>query len=222
MLSCIRFAGTRRPIRDRGVRAHDLQGYSQVPRLVSPRRVNLETNLFDANCGLPFLSYSPYIQPIHDPSPTILPTRHLFKDAQGQWREVIGDEAAERILGVSIDRSEGKIYQERWIESVSGIEYQTIERESVVAGRRGWVSSVGERLIVGASGLHTGTSRSSRNDGMRTSSKPSAIISDAADDKPRRGSFSATSPGRPVGQRSSRDAPPPPVPSSAAHIGRAL
>lgn len=92
----------------------------------------------------------PFIQPIRDPSPTILPTRHLFRDRDGNLREVIGDEAAERVLGRKLTASDGETYVERWIEGVDGIEYEAewrkIEEESVRVGRRGWVERVGQRL----------------------------------------------------------------------------
>jgi hypothetical protein len=46
------------------------------------------------------LTYSPKIQPVEDPNPEILETRHrIFSIADGKWHEVIGDAAAIRILG---------------------------------------------------------------------------------------------------------------------------
>lgn len=92
----------------------------------------------------------PYIQPIRDPSPTVLPTRHLFRDRDGNLREVYGDEAAERVLGRKLNpATDGVTYVERWIEGVDGIEYQTelrkIEDESVLVGRRAYVEQVGQR-----------------------------------------------------------------------------
>lgn len=102
---------------------------------------------------------SPYIQPIFDPKPTVLPTRHLFRDRDGNWREVIGDEAAERVLGRKFSRtaSDGEYYEERWIESVDGItyEYSTVETESVRVGRRGWVELVGDRVLTTGRNMNT-------------------------------------------------------------------
>ncbi|WVF70268.1 hypothetical protein IAT40_005057 [Kwoniella sp. CBS 6097] len=44
--------------------------------------------------------YIPLIQPIHDPDPVVLATRHrIFSAEDGQWHEVVGDEAAIEILG---------------------------------------------------------------------------------------------------------------------------
>ncbi|OCF37670.1 hypothetical protein I316_00797 [Kwoniella heveanensis BCC8398] len=44
--------------------------------------------------------YIPLIQPIHDPDPVVLATRHrIFSAEDGQWHEVIGDAAAIEILG---------------------------------------------------------------------------------------------------------------------------
>ncbi|WVQ97634.1 hypothetical protein IAU59_004748 [Kwoniella sp. CBS 9459] len=44
--------------------------------------------------------YIPLIQPIHDPDPVVLATRHrIFSAEDGQWHEVIGDDAALEILG---------------------------------------------------------------------------------------------------------------------------
>jgi hypothetical protein len=46
---------------------------------------------------------SPTIQPIYDPDPIILPTRHrFFSPIDGHWHEVIGDEAAIDILGEDV------------------------------------------------------------------------------------------------------------------------
>lgn len=94
----------------------------------------------------------PYIQPIRDPDPKVLPTRHLFRDRDGNLREVYGDEAAERVLGRKLNpATDGQTYVERWIEGVDGIEYQTemrrIEDESVVIGRRAYVEQVGQRGV---------------------------------------------------------------------------
>lgn len=45
----------------------------------------------------------PKIQPIYDPQPAVLPTRHrIFSPADGHWHEVIGDEAAIAILGEDV------------------------------------------------------------------------------------------------------------------------
>lgn len=91
---------------------------------------------------------SPYVQPIADPEPRVMPTRHLFKDRDGQWREVYGDEAAEAILGhkLVLDGSDGsKRYTEKWIEGVDGVAYELLERESVTVGHRAWVERFGDR-----------------------------------------------------------------------------
>ena len=46
---------------------------------------------------------SPKVQPIHDPDPILLETRHrIFSQADGQWHEVIGDAAAIEILGEEV------------------------------------------------------------------------------------------------------------------------
>ncbi|KAJ9096572.1 hypothetical protein QFC19_007104 [Naganishia cerealis] len=77
-----------------------------------------------------------------------MPTRHLFKDRDGNWREIYGDEAAEAVLGkkLVLDGSDGaKRYTERWIEGVDGVEYELIERESVNVGHRAWVERFGDR-----------------------------------------------------------------------------
>lgn len=77
-----------------------------------------------------------------------MPTRHLFKDRDGQWREVWGDEAAEAILGhkLVLDGSDGsKRYTERWIEGVDGVAYELLERESVTVGHKAWVERFGDR-----------------------------------------------------------------------------
>ncbi|KAJ9121678.1 hypothetical protein QFC22_002298 [Naganishia vaughanmartiniae] len=90
----------------------------------------------------------PYVQPIVDPNPRVMPTRHLFKDRDGNWREVYGDEAAEAILGkrLVLDGSDGaKRYTERWIEGVDGVQYELLERESVTVGHRAWVQRFGDR-----------------------------------------------------------------------------
>jgi hypothetical protein len=47
--------------------------------------------------------HSPKIQPIFDPDPIVLPTRHRFRDHEGNLREVVGDEAARAILGDDMD-----------------------------------------------------------------------------------------------------------------------
>lgn len=48
-------------------------------------------------------STSPKIQPISDPNPIILPTRHrMYSPRDGQWHEVIGDEEAIGILGQDV------------------------------------------------------------------------------------------------------------------------
>jgi len=98
----------------------------------------------------------PYIQPIVDPNPTVLATRHFFPDpsippsADGRpaYRVVYGDEAAEAILGRKLTKedTEGRTYYERWIEGVDGIEYQWSGNESVEVGKRGWVERVGQTL----------------------------------------------------------------------------
>lgn len=77
-----------------------------------------------------------------------MPTRHLFKDRDGNYREVYGDEAAEAILGHKLvrDGSDGaKRYTERWIETVDGVEYELLERESVTVGHKAWVARFGDR-----------------------------------------------------------------------------
>lgn len=46
------------------------------------------------------IRYSPKIQPIADPNPTLLPVRHrIFSQRDGRWHEVVGDAAAIEILG---------------------------------------------------------------------------------------------------------------------------
>lgn len=178
----------------------------------------------------------PYIQPIHDPSPTILPTRHLFKDRDGNWREVIGDAAAERILGHKLDRNEGRYYEERWIEGISGVEYQVAERGSVEAGRKGWVKLVGDRLgnhhreqRVGVTAFSSTSTPATPSRSVRRDNVPEPVEIGVASQQPRKGSFSSTSPGRPVGPRSPRapnDNVPLPAGASAQHvpasIGRAI
>jgi hypothetical protein len=107
---------------------------------------------------------SPYVQPIVDPNPRVMPTRHLFKDRDGNWREIWGDEAAEAILGkkLILDGSDGaKRYTERWIEGVDGVEYELLERESVTVGHRAWVQRFGDRPNFHASS-YGNTSGSSR------------------------------------------------------------
>jgi hypothetical protein len=100
------------------------------------------------------LPASPYIQPIADPNPKILPTRHLFPDpsiesANGKraFRVIYGDDAAEAILGRELTKkdTEGRTYYEHWIESVDGIKYEWTEQGSVEVGKRGWVERVGQR-----------------------------------------------------------------------------
>jgi hypothetical protein len=169
---------------------------------------------------------SPYIQPIHDPNPTVLPTRHLFKDSQGNWREVIGDEAAERILGHKLDRSEGRYYEERWTEGVTGIEYSAIEKESVEIGRRGWVKLVGERLVAGRTLEGKDSNYSSLTQPHHSYPAQGSEPVPISGHKPRQSSFSSTSPGRPV--RRSENTPPLPNDSldrsapSSSQIGRAF
>lgn len=49
---------------------------------------------------------SPVIQPVHDPDPIQLPTRHrIFSQADGKWHEVVGDAAAIAILGEDVFRN---------------------------------------------------------------------------------------------------------------------
>lgn len=49
---------------------------------------------------------SPTVQPIHDPDPLVLPSRHrMFSSSDNQWHEVIGDEAAIAILGENVFRN---------------------------------------------------------------------------------------------------------------------
>ncbi|RXK39764.1 hypothetical protein M231_02957 [Tremella mesenterica] len=48
----------------------------------------------------------PKIQPVLDPNPIMLPTRHrIFSQRDGKWHEVIGDEAAIAILGEDVFRN---------------------------------------------------------------------------------------------------------------------
>ncbi len=100
------------------------------------------------------LPYSPYIQPIADPEPKILPTRHLFPDpsipsvdGKTAYRVVYGDAAAAEILGRALTAEERTpTYHERWIEGIDGVEYERMERASVAVGMRGWVERVGARM----------------------------------------------------------------------------
>lgn len=97
---------------------------------------------------------SPFIQPIADPSPKVLPTRHLFPDptlptiaGKTSFRVIYGDAAAEAVLGRPLTAAERTpTYHERWIEGVDGVEYERMERASVEVGKRGWVERVGARM----------------------------------------------------------------------------
>jgi hypothetical protein len=101
------------------------------------------------------VTFSPYIQPIADPNPKILPTRHLFLDesisptADGRkaYRVIYGDAAAEEVLGRKLTGEDRQhTTYERWIESVDGIDYEKMEAESVEVGKRGWVKRVGQTM----------------------------------------------------------------------------
>lgn len=155
--------GTRHSGRDHLLYLYHQPRDSQVPHLVGRDRLKCSCCLLTSVCG------SPYVQPIVDPNPRVMPTRHLFKDRDGNWREIIGDEAAEAVLGhkLVLDGSDGaRRYTERWIEGVDGVQYELLERESVTVGHRAWVQRFGDRPNFHASsygntaGSYGGTSTS--------------------------------------------------------------
>ncbi|WRT64352.1 uncharacterized protein IL334_001284 [Kwoniella shivajii] len=67
--------------------------------------------------------YIPLIQPIHDPNPIILQTRHrIFDSTTGKWHEVIGDAAAVSILGEDVFRNGHKEVRELRKPALPGLE----------------------------------------------------------------------------------------------------
>ncbi|WWC66187.1 uncharacterized protein I206_100088 [Kwoniella pini CBS 10737] len=67
--------------------------------------------------------YIPIIQPIHDPDPIILATRHrIFNPTTGKWHEVIGDAAARAILGEEAFRNGPRETRELRKPAMEGLE----------------------------------------------------------------------------------------------------
>ncbi|WVR06046.1 hypothetical protein IAU60_003074 [Kwoniella sp. DSM 27419] len=86
--------------------------------------------------------YIPLIQPIHDPDPIVLRTRHrIFSPQTGKWHEVIGDEAAIEILGEDVFRNGPQERRELRKPALPGLE--PMDEEAKRMAREAGIGSTG-------------------------------------------------------------------------------
>ncbi|WWC99906.1 hypothetical protein V866_006815 [Kwoniella sp. B9012] len=90
--------------------------------------------------------YVPLIQPIHDPDPIVLATRHrIYDPTTKKWHEVIGDAAAISILGEDVFRNGPKEYRELRKPALPGLE--EMDEDAIRMAK--------EAGLVSGGGLHT-------------------------------------------------------------------
>ncbi|WVW82540.1 hypothetical protein I302_104551 [Kwoniella bestiolae CBS 10118] len=92
--------------------------------------------------------YIPLIQPIHDPNPIFLATRHrIYNPTTKKWHEVIGDAAAISILGEDVFKNGPKEYRELRKPALPGLE--PMDEDAIRMAK--------EAGLVSGGGLHTAT-----------------------------------------------------------------
>ncbi|WWC86483.1 uncharacterized protein L201_001360 [Kwoniella dendrophila CBS 6074] len=89
--------------------------------------------------------YLPLIQPIHDPNPIILATRHrIYDNTTKQWHEVIGDSAALAILGEDVFRNGEKTYRELRKPALPGLE--PMDEDAIRMAKEAGLTNSGDGL----------------------------------------------------------------------------
>ncbi|KAK6905926.1 hypothetical protein I203_106761 [Kwoniella mangroviensis CBS 8507] len=93
--------------------------------------------------------YVPLIQPIHDPDPIVLATRHrIYNPTTKKWHEVIGDAAAISILGEDVFRNGPKENRELRKPALPGLE--EMDEDAIrMAKEAGLVSGGGLSTVEG-------------------------------------------------------------------------
>jgi hypothetical protein len=118
-------SGNHHPKRARRIPDSHRPGDSHSPYIASPLFHTLDT----------LLTNSPKIQPIHDPDPVRLQTRHrMFSPRTGHWHEVIGDEAAIELLGEDVFRNGPQTFREVRRALLPGLDDSYYDQPAEVRG----------------------------------------------------------------------------------------